>query len=103
MTMTPNQTPGLRFMGGIPVQVPNSTYQGDGFYISHNDRDVRIYGAVTTALVVQGQTAFYILKGDHREGYASRIAQGLDACLDYFRQHIDQISQYSDRPPVLAT
>ena len=103
MNMTPNQTPGVRFIAGFPVSIPNSTYPGDGFYNSHNDRDARNYGSVTTALVVEGaMTAFYILNGDHREGYARLIAQGLDACLDYFRQHIGQINKYSETPPGVA-
>lgn len=99
MDMTPTQKPGLQFFNGIPLMVPNSTYQGDGFHVSHNDRDVRLYGDVTTALVLRGGEAFYILNGDHRSGYAALIPQGFDACLAYFRQHVDQVSKYSDTPP----
>lgn len=97
--MTPTQTPGVQFFGGIPLMVPNTTYQGEGFHISHNDHDVRIYGDVTTALVLRGGAAFYILNGDHRPGYAGVIPLGLDACLAYFRQNIGQINKFSETPP----
>jgi len=102
MDMTPTQMPGVQFVGGIPIPVPNTTYQGAGFYVSHNDRDVSIYGAVTTALVLDNMEAFYILNGDHRAGYAKLIPQGLDACLAYFRKHINQKSKFSDTPPATA-
>ncbi|WP_298151020.1 hypothetical protein [Flavobacterium sp.] len=101
MTMTPMHKPGVNFFNGIPLMVPNSTYQGDGFHISHNDCDVSVYGDVTTALVLRGGEAFYILNGDHRTGYATLISLGFDACLDYFRQHIDQMSKYSEMPPTV--
>ena len=96
--MIPTQKPGMQFFGGIPLMVPNTTYQGDGFHISHNARDVRIYGGVTTALVLNNGAAFYILNGDHRDGYAHLIPQGLDACLAYFRQHINQMNKFSETP-----
>ena len=102
MTMTPTQKPGVQFFSGIPLMVPNTTYQGDGFHISHNARDVRVYGDVTTALVVRGvETAFYVLNGDHRAGYDPLIGIGLTACLDYFRQHMDQMNKYSETPPAI--
>lgn len=101
MSMTPTQTPGVQFFGGIPIMVPNTTYQGDGFHISYNDRDVRIYGGSTTALVVDGGAAFYILNGDHRVGYSARIQQGLDACLGYFCENIGRINRYSETPPAI--
>lgn len=103
MTMHATQKPGLQWLGGIPVMVPNTVYPGEGFYISHNTHDRRIYGDVTTALVLQGdETAFYILNGDHREGYAPLLALGLAACMEYFQQHIDQMSKYSEVPQPTA-
>lgn len=99
MTMTPTQKPGVQFFGGIPLSVPNTTYDGDGFHISHNDRDVSIYGDTTTALVLKGGEAFYILNGDHREGYAPLLSLGFDACMDYFRRHLDQLNKFSDPLP----
>lgn len=97
--LTPSQKPGVNFFKGIPLSVPNTTYDGDGFHISHNDRDALLYGDVTTAIVVNGGGAFYILNGDHRAGYADLIPQGLAACLDYFRAHINQKNKYSETPP----
>lgn len=47
--MGPTQTTGVKVFNGILITVPNSTYQGDGFHISHIDRDVRTYGVVKTA------------------------------------------------------
>lgn len=100
--MKQTQKPGMQWFNGIPLMVPNSTYQGEGFHVSHNDRDVRIYGDVTTALVLRGGEAFYILNGDHRAGYAALIERGFDACLEYFSQHIGQISKYSDKLPAVS-
>lgn len=101
MNMIPTQKPGMQFFGGIPLMVPNTTYQGDGFHISHNDHDALIYGDVTTALVLRGGEAFYILDGDHCAGYAALIPKGLDACMDYFRQHIDLKNKFSETPPTI--
>jgi len=86
----------------MPVSVPNSTYSGDGFHVSHNDHDLRIYGDVTTALVRGDCEAFYILNGDHRAAYFELIPQGFDACLAYFVAHIDQMNHRSERPPMIG-
>ena len=102
MNMTPTQTPGVRFFNGIPLSVPNTTYQGNGFYISYNDRDVRTYGDTTTALVLNQGEAFYILNGDHRDGYAPLLSLGFDACMDYFRRNLDQRNKFSDAPPAVT-
>ena len=102
MPMTPSQKPGVQFFGGMPLSVPNTTYQGVGFHISHNDRDTRIYGDTTTALVLNDGEAFFILNGDHRHGYAPLLSQGFDACMDYFRRHIDQLNKFSDTPPAIT-
>ncbi len=88
----------MRFMGGIPVFVPNSVYDGDGFHVSHNSRDIAAYGSVTTALVKDG-SRFYILRGDHREAYLALIAQGFEACLAYYTAHPEQQHPYSDALP----
>jgi hypothetical protein len=86
--MSPEKTPGM----------PNQIYRGSGdYYVSYNDTDSRIYGCATTALVVENMRYFYILNGDHRAGYAQLMDKGIDACLNYFRDHIDQISKFSDR------
>jgi hypothetical protein len=101
LNMIPTQKPGVQFFGELPLSVPNTTYQGDGFYVSHNDRDVRTYGDVTTALVVGNGSGFYILNGDHRAGYAPLIPQGFDACMTYFQQHIDWKNKFSDTAPAI--
>lgn len=67
------------------MSVPNSVIDGEGFFVSHNDRDTGIYGGVTTALVQGQMERFYILRGDHRQAYAALIASGFDACMAYFK------------------
>lgn len=103
MHIKPSQTPGVRLVatssGMLPVTVPNSVMDGDGFYVSHNDRDYASYGCETTALVVGQMEKFYILKGDHRTAYAVLIGQGFEACLDYFKSQPDLKHTYSDTPP----
>ena len=96
--MIPSQKPGVRFISGIPISIPNTTYDGEGFYISYNNRDRGIYGSDTTALVVGQMQHFYILNGDHRTAYGPLLALGLDACLGYFRQNLGQMNKYSDTP-----
>ena len=87
---------------GIPIVIPNDiTYETTDFYISYNDRDTHIYGDVTTALVVtkKGQSpTFLILNGNHCEEYKKIIANagGYIACLDYFKNHHNQQSKYSE-------
>jgi hypothetical protein len=95
-TVKPSQTPGVKFVSGVPVNFPNTVYDGEGFYISYNDRDRRIYGDVTTALVYN--SSFYILNGDHREGYGPLMAGGIDQCLDYFTKNIYLKNEYSETP-----
>lgn len=77
--------------------VPNSTMDGDGFYVSYNDYDTSIYGDVTTALVFGQMQRFYILNGDHRNAYQALMDKGWDACLAYFKAHADQINRFSER------
>lgn len=84
--------------GSFVVGVPNTVLHGEGFYVSHNDHDIRTYGGETTALVIGQMQRFYILKGDHRESYAPLIAKGLEACLSYFRSQPDQWHEHSDNP-----
>jgi hypothetical protein len=82
---------------GIPVLVPNDTKEAKGFYISYNNRDIGTYGSDTTALVKGQMEKFLILNGDHRKAYDELIPQGFDACYDYFKRNISQISLYSDK------
>lgn len=80
------------------LNVPNETLQGAGFYVSYNEQDIDLYWSVTTALVPDSMDRFYILNGDHRAQYAERMADGFDACLDYFLANADHINKRSDRP-----
>lgn len=56
---------------------------------------MRIYGCVTSALVVLGGDYFYILSGDHRAGNALLPPQGPDDCMAYFMHHADQRNKFS--------
>ncbi|MBM5458712.1 hypothetical protein H8F21_14180 [Pseudomonas sp. P66] len=93
-------TADVTLSSGITIQLvqPNSIADGDGFYISHNDHDHRLYGGETTALVFGQMQAFYILNGDHREAYAPLIPQGFEACMAYFKANIQLINMRSERP-----
>lgn len=97
-----NQRSGITNIAGHPISVPNSTLDGNGFYISFNETDINIYGCETTALVsnkIQMEN-FYILNGDHRTKYADLMNKGFDACFDYFKANIGQINKYSDKIPL---
>lgn len=89
--------------GTPPIFLPNSTMDGVGFYVSYNDYDHSIYGGDTTALVAGQMEKFYILNGDHRAQYLPLISKGLDACLTYFKVHIQNLNKYSDKMHVAAT
>lgn len=71
------------------------------WYISYNPES-RDYGSRTTALVL-GQVEYcIILNGDHRQQLAEILdADGfprtrLDRCLEYIREHKDQLNKFSD-------
>lgn len=102
LTMKPDSSPCTRFIDGIPVFVPNSVWNGDGFYISHNTVDRNIYGDETTALVTTSDvTEFYILNGDHREQYIALIDGGYEACKAYFDSVPELHNRMSDTPETL--
>ncbi len=86
-------------ISGIPLVIPNETTDNgtDEFYISFNSYDTGIYGDITTALVFGQMERFYILNGDHRKGYEKLIAQGFNACKDYFNANIKDINKYSEK------
>lgn len=91
------QKPQTKFIGGVPVQVPNEVRQSDpSFYVSYN-ASARDYGCPTTALVSNSpdMTKFYILCGDHREHY--QAAGNWDACLSYYSSQADLQHRYSDK------
>ncbi len=78
---------------------PNTTFDGDGFYVSYNDVDVGAYGADTTALVRGQMEQFLILNGDHRSAYRRLVPMGWSACLDYFLANQDRVNKRSDLIP----
>lgn len=88
-------------INGIPVTIPNMVIQGNGFYVSYNSHDTTIYGCDTTALVTEiPNLHFYILNGDHREAYQELIPKGISNCIDYFKEHIEHTSKYSEKLPL---
>ena len=103
MSLHPVQMPCIHHVytpgGTLPVFIPNSVVDGDGFYVSHNNHDHAIYGGETTALVLGQMEKFYVLKGDHRQAYAAHIKQGFQACLNHFKQHPELVHPYSDKLP----
>lgn len=85
-------------ISGFPILIPNTVLDGVGFYVSYNNYDSRIYGCDTTALVCGQMQNFYILNGDHRAQYLQLISKGLDACLAYFKENINEKNKYSESP-----
>lgn len=75
--------------------LPNYVLKADGFYISYNNADIDIYGEATTAIVIGQMEKFYILRGNHQQQYAKLMDKGLEACLLYFFEHMDEIHHYS--------
>ena len=65
----------------------------EGFYISYNNHDRRIYGDATTALVLGQMQEFFILKGNHTKQYNELIEKGFEACLQYYIDNADQHSK----------
>lgn len=80
-------------MYSIPLR--NTVIERDGFYISYNNYDRDIYDTDTTALVIGQMEYFYILKGNHIENYSKLFS--LSKCLDYFKNHVEQIAKYSEK------
>lgn len=89
-TMTTYHT---EIIDGIPVSFPNVTENANGYYVSYNDYDRRIYGCDTTAIVITRTNAFLILNGDHREKLRGLSLE--DACK-YFHANADNKNKLSD-------
>lgn len=83
----------VKFYDGIPVFVPNTTKDADGYYVSYNDHDRRYYGSDTTAIVVGNCRAFLILNGDHRDNLDGLTLS--EACA-YFHGHAHLKNHLSD-------
>lgn len=79
---------------------PNIVMQGEGFCISYNNYDCTIYGSVTTALVPNDMSMFYILNGNHRDEYRKLLPLGLDACYQYFLDNIHLKNKFSNFKPL---
>ena len=85
---------------GVPLYTPNDVVESKGFYISYNDRDKRIYGDVTTALVDNDMTKFLILNGNHVNEYNKIIANNgkYEDCIKYFLENSNLINEkFSDK------
>ena len=87
---------------GIPILITNDVVIATPeFYVSYNDRDIAIYGDVTTALVStenDNPKKFFILNGDHTKEYQKIM---LDSgsflnCLKYFEENFDKMSKFSE-------
>lgn len=95
--------------------------RGEGFYVSYSQKRpdlskdiddlLALFGRPTpkdlpeTALCVEDTDrtfgrAFYILYGDHREAYKRLLPKGLEACMQYFLENIEQIAHSSCLPKV---
>lgn len=94
----------LSFKSGIPIIQPNEVIDSgsEHWYISYNP-SARDYGCKTTALVLWDGEYFIILNGDHRAGFKKAIESThncfttrLSRCLDYVREHKDQLSKFSE-------
>ena len=91
---------GVEYFDGVPVFIPNKIMKEnkeEKYYVSYN-RSVRDYGVDTTALVVfdeNGNSIFYILKGNHAEKYHE--CEDLKECIDYFKNNIEFMHEYSDK------
>lgn len=106
-----SSTVSAAIVNGIPIVSPNRVlYTSDepveyggkeygGFYISYNNHDTDIYGCDTTAIVIGQMQGFFILNGNH-SGALDKAAHkgGFDACLNYFREHEDEMNERSDNP-----
>lgn len=88
---------------GASIRAPNQILSpaDKNFYVSFNDTDTRIYGDVTTALVIGQMEHFLILNGDHRNAYAELADRDadLDAYIEYFKRSCSQLNKLSDAPP----
>jgi hypothetical protein len=66
-----------------------------GYHISYDPRS-SAYGCETTALVLNDDV-FFVLRGCHQaEMKAASLAGGLDACMDFFVQHLEQAHAFSE-------
>jgi hypothetical protein len=76
------------------VTALNQIANFDGYYISYCSSGIQFD---TTAIVLGQMERFYILDGDHsNELEALSREGGVQACIKYFYDHIEQASRYSE-------
>lgn len=79
----------------------NSILRFDDFFVSYNPNPGWPYsifasdtGGAETALVVNGK--YYVLNGDFRKDFLTLGEQGLEACMDFYNEHSDAKSSWSE-------
>ena len=79
---------------GITINVPNIINDtNEGYYVSYNNYDTRIYGCDTTAIIIDKTSAFLILNGDHRD---SIKGLNLEDVCKYFHNNKDLQNKMTD-------
>ena len=85
----------------INTMAPNITKDFDGYHISYA-RYISEYGSDTTAIVIN-QSIFFVLSGNHASALnAISQSEGLQGCINYFIDNIDQANRLSDHLTVLG-
>lgn len=85
----------------IQAMSPNQVAKFTGYHISHNNYESH-YGGETTAFVLK-DSVFLILNGDHRQSLLDISKEkGLDGCLDYFNEHIEQANKLSEHKQLIG-
>lgn len=69
----------------------------DGFYISHNNYDIGIYGSETTALVLGQMEKFFVLNGNHCTSLEKLAKESLTNCINYVRKNKNKLNKLSDK------
>ncbi len=72
--------------------------EGEYFSIFYNNSQSDIFGGPITALMEGNMKKFFILNGDHIQGYAIAAKNGYYSCLDYFVKNIKSMNTISDIP-----
>jgi hypothetical protein len=79
------------------ITAQNSVFSFSNFYLSYNDRDVGLFGCDTTSIVLGQMQLFLTLNGDHKQALSAiATSDGLQGCIDYFIDNIDQANKRSE-------
>ncbi|PTC00389.1 hypothetical protein C9975_07800 [Thalassospira xiamenensis] len=90
-----HQTPFINTMS------PNITKDFDDYHISYA-RYISEYGSDTTAIVLEHHI-FFVLNGNHASALnAVSQRSGLQGCIDYFIEHINEANHMSEHLVVLG-